>query len=111
MPIYEYACDACGKKTEIIQGMNERPLRACPHCGEKKLKKLMSVPAIQFKGSGFHITDYASADRTAGMKKSEGEKSESPVKADKAEKSETAGKFEKVEKKPEKAEKKKKSKE
>jgi predicted nucleic acid-binding Zn ribbon protein len=39
--------------------MNERPLRICPHCGEKKLKKAFSAPAIQFKGSGFYITDYA----------------------------------------------------
>jgi putative FmdB family regulatory protein len=108
MPIYEYACDACGKKTEVIQGMRERPLRVCPHCGERKLKKLMSAPAIQFKGSGFHITDYASADRTAGLKKSEGEKSDSSSSA-KPEKSESAGKSEKVEKKSEKAEKKKKS--
>jgi predicted nucleic acid-binding Zn ribbon protein len=39
--------------------MNERPLRICPHCGGKKLKKAFSAPAIQFKGSGFYITDYA----------------------------------------------------
>jgi putative FmdB family regulatory protein len=109
MPIYEYACDACGKKTEVIQGMNEKPLKVCPHCGEKKLKKLMSAPAIQFKGSGFYITDYASGDRKSGGKKAEGEKSEGAgkaEKADKAEKSESAGKSEKVEKK---ADKKKKS--
>jgi len=114
MPIYEYACDACGKKTEVIQGMSEKPLKVCPHCGQKKLKKLMSVPAIQFKGSGFYITDYASGDRTSGAKKAESEKSAAGASSPKSEKSEggkseTAGKSEKVEKKPEKAEKKKKS--
>ena len=58
MPIYEYDCQSCGKKTEVIQRMKERPLRICPHCGGK-LKKAFSAPAIQFKGSGFYITDYA----------------------------------------------------
>ncbi len=106
MPIYEYRCGACGKKTEVIQGMNEKPLRVCPHCGEKKLKKLMSAPAIQFKGSGFYITDYARGSSEASGKKSEGEKADiagaaekSEKAAPKAEKSESAGKSEKVEKK------------
>jgi len=97
MPIYEYACDACGKKTEVIQGMNEKPLRVCPHCGERKLKKLLSAPAIQFKGSGFYITDYARA-RQEGGKAPGGEKSEGGA----AEKTEKAGKAERVEKKKEK---------
>ncbi len=59
MPLYEYVCQKCGRKTEVLQRMNERPLRICPHCGGKKLKKAFSAPAIQFKGSGFYITDYA----------------------------------------------------
>jgi len=58
MPLYEYVCQACGKKTEVLQGMKERPLRTCPDCGGK-LKKAFSAPAIQFKGSGFYTTDYA----------------------------------------------------
>jgi len=58
MPIYEYVCQSCGKKTEVLQGMREKPLKICPHCGGK-LKKAFSAPAIQFKGSGFYITDYA----------------------------------------------------
>ena len=57
MPIYEYLCEKCRKKTEVIQRIGERPLRVCPHCGGK-LKKAISAPAIQFKGSGFYITDY-----------------------------------------------------
>ena len=58
MPLYEYVCQSCGKKTEVLQGMKERPLKVCPHCGGK-LKKAFSAPAIQFKGSGFYTTDYA----------------------------------------------------
>lgn len=58
MPLYEYACASCKKKIEVLQGFNEKPIRNCPHCGGK-LKKLMSSPAIQFKGSGWYVTDYA----------------------------------------------------
>jgi putative FmdB family regulatory protein len=58
MPLYEYVCQKCKAKTEVLQRMKERPLRICPHCGGK-LKKAFSAPAIQFKGSGFYTTDYA----------------------------------------------------
>ena len=58
MPLYEYVCQKCKRKTEVLQRMKERPLRICPHCGGK-LKKAFSAPAIQFKGSGFYTTDYA----------------------------------------------------
>jgi putative FmdB family regulatory protein len=62
MPIYEYACEKCKRKTEAIQRVGEKPLRICPHCGGK-LKKMASAPAIQFKGSGWYITDYARAKK------------------------------------------------
>jgi len=58
MPIYEYVCQSCGKKTEALQRVGEKHLKICSHCGGK-LKKVFSAPAIQFKGSGFYITDYA----------------------------------------------------
>src|SRR5712692_2934669 len=58
MPLYEYVCQSCGKKTEVIQRVGERPLKICPHCAGK-LKKAFSAPATQFKGSGFYMTDYA----------------------------------------------------
>jgi putative FmdB family regulatory protein len=58
MPLYEYVCRDCKRKTEVLQRMKERPLRICPRCGGK-LKKAFSAPAIQFKGSGFYTTDYA----------------------------------------------------
>ena len=60
MPIYEYACAKCGKKTEMIQRVGEKPLKICPHCGGR-LTKLLSSPAIHFKGSGWYVTDYARA--------------------------------------------------
>jgi putative FmdB family regulatory protein len=102
MPIYEYVCNKCAKKTEVIQRMDEAPLKVCPHCGGR-LKKAISAPAIQFKGSGWYVTDYArgSKEGGGGSKKESGEKSES-----KSEKTESAGKSEKVEKKAEKKEKK-----
>ncbi len=58
MPLYEYVCEDCKRKTEVLQRLRERPLKICPHCGGK-LKKAFSAPAIQFKGSGFYTTDYA----------------------------------------------------
>ena len=104
MPIYEYVCGSCKKKTEVIQRVNDSPLKVCPHCGGK-LKKAISAPAIQFKGSGFYITDYARSSGEGSPKKTEsGEKSEG--KSEKSEKSESSGKSEKVEKKTEKKEKK-----
>jgi putative FmdB family regulatory protein len=58
MPIYEYKCEACGKRMEKLQKLSDPPCKKCPHCGGA-LKKLISSPAIQFKGNGFYITDYA----------------------------------------------------
>jgi putative FmdB family regulatory protein len=58
MPIYEYGCQSCGKRTEVLQRMDDPPLAACPQCGGE-VKKLVSAPAVQFKGSGWYVTDYA----------------------------------------------------
>lgn len=58
MPIYEYECLQCGKRTELLQRMDEAPLAACPECGGQ-VRKLLSAPAVQFKGSGWYVTDYA----------------------------------------------------
>jgi putative FmdB family regulatory protein len=61
MPLYEYECDACGHRFEKIQKFSDPLVEACPNCGGV-VHKLMSSPAIQFKGSGFYITDYAKKD-------------------------------------------------
>jgi putative FmdB family regulatory protein len=59
MPLYEYECGACGHRFERIQKFSDPHVDVCPNCGERKVHKLVSSPAIQFKGSGWYITDYA----------------------------------------------------
>jgi len=59
MPLYEYECDACGKRFEVIQKFSDPAPDACRKCGSGPVHRLQSSPAIQFKGSGFYITDYA----------------------------------------------------
>ena len=63
MPLYEYQCDSCGHRFEVIQKFSDALVDTCPKCGSK-VHKLMSSPAIQFKGSGFYITDYARKSST-----------------------------------------------
>src|ERR1700688_2088404 len=58
MPLYEYQCTACVKRTEYWQRFDEAPRAACPACGGA-VKKLVSSPAFQFKGTGWYVTDYA----------------------------------------------------
>lgn len=81
MPIYEYQCESCTDKFEIKQSMKDDALTACPRCG-KRVQRLISSPAIMFKGSGWYVTDYSDK-----MKPSPG--SELPV-AKTEEKKETA---------------------
>lgn len=57
MPLYEYQCPQCGR-FEVIRKFSDAPLSACPTCG-REIQKLPSAPAIQFKGSGWYVTDYA----------------------------------------------------
>jgi putative FmdB family regulatory protein len=59
MPLYEYQCDACGHRFELIQKFSDPPAEACASCGGGPVRKLLSSPAFQFKGSGWYITDYA----------------------------------------------------
>ena len=58
MPIYEYQCESCTDKFEIKQSMKDDALTACPRCG-KRVQRLISSPAIMFKGSGWYVTDYS----------------------------------------------------
>lgn len=57
MPLYEYECNACAHRFEVIQKFSDAPIDVCPKCGSA-VSKLFSSPAIQFKGSGFYLTDY-----------------------------------------------------
>jgi putative FmdB family regulatory protein len=67
MPLYEYECDSCGHRFEVIQKFSDAPIEKCPKCGST-VRKLMSSPAIQFKGSGWYINDYAKKDSAAATK-------------------------------------------
>jgi putative FmdB family regulatory protein len=58
MPLYEYECLACGERSEVLQRFSDPPLAACPKCGGE-VKKLVSAPGFQFKGTGWYATDYA----------------------------------------------------
>ena len=82
MPLYEYECDACGHRFEKIQKFSDPLEETCPKCGGH-VHKLMSSPAIQFKGSGFYITDYPKGEKGSAPK-SDGGKTDKADKADKA---------------------------
>jgi putative FmdB family regulatory protein len=58
VPLYEYQCKSCHTLTERIQKFSDPPLTVCPHCGGE-LEQLLSAPAVQFKGAGWYVTDYA----------------------------------------------------
>jgi putative FmdB family regulatory protein len=59
MPLYEYQCDACGARFELIRKFSDPPLTTCPKCGQEKVRKLVSSPAFHLKGAGWYATDYA----------------------------------------------------
>src|SRR5262245_25901054 len=96
MPLYEYECEACGTRFEKIQKFSDPPLDVCAKCGKGPVKKLLSSPAIQFKGSGWYITDYAQTKETKETKETtKGEtkgdsKSESSTDSSKTESSKSA---------------------
>ena len=95
MPTYEYECPECEEVVEIIHGVNQRPPRKCPACGKtSRLRKQLTAPAFQFKGSGWYVTDYARKKEKkgkAGSEASGGEGGDSS-KADKSEASEKSKK-------------------
>jgi len=93
VPLYEYECQACHHRFERIQKYSDPIVRKCPACGRKKVKKLLSSPAIQFKGTGWYITDYQRKGSSASLpdhsesdkdkKKPEKDAEKKPVKPDK----------------------------
>jgi len=80
MPLYEYECINCKERVEIIQRVSDPPQPHCAKCGSE-MKKLISSPAIQFKGSGFYKTDYASSKPSESKGESKSE-SKSETKSD-----------------------------
>ena len=94
MPLYEYQCKKCGHRFEKIQKFSDRPVKKCPQCGGP-VEQTISAPAVQFKGSGWYVTDYAkkstapaSSDGGSKESKKEDKKSETSVKDGTAKKAE-----------------------
>ncbi len=81
MPLYEYECEACGHRFERIQKFSDPLVDVCPVC-RGLVKKLLSSPAIQFKGSGWYITDYARKSSTDAGKSSSPSGSTDSAKSD-----------------------------
>ena len=83
MPLYEYQCTKCKRRTEKIESVSGPHLKKCPHCGGK-VESLISAPAIQFKGSGWYVTDYAGksggGDSAMGAKSEASESKETTTK-------------------------------
>ena len=86
MPIYEYECRKCKDHLEVFQKMSDKPPVKCKKCGGR-LEKLVSASAIQFKGTGWYVTDYAGNGRKAAEK---AEKAESDTASDSAASKDTA---------------------
>ncbi len=89
MPLYEYQCPKCGHRFERIQKFSDPDPKKCPECGAGKLERLLHAPAVQFKGSGWYVTDYGkagSSSKSAEPKPSEssGSKSDEKTKSDSA---------------------------
>jgi putative FmdB family regulatory protein len=70
MPLYEYQCQNCGHRFERIQKFSDAPIAECPQCGGA-VRKLVSSPAFQFKGTGWYVTDYARQGEKSGEKSGE----------------------------------------
>ena len=75
MPLYEYECDTCGKRFELIQKFSDGPPEACPKCGKGPVQRQVSSPAFHLKGSGWYITDYARKGTSPEGESSKGESS------------------------------------
>ena len=77
MPLYEYQCTKCREVCEVLQKVKDKPPERCPKCGGPVVKRISS-PAIQFKGSGWYITDYAKKNGTPAGAKVEAKPADKP---------------------------------
>jgi putative FmdB family regulatory protein len=73
MPLYEYQCTKCGHRFEKIQKFSDRPVTKCPECGGR-VEQTISAPAVQFKGSGWYVTDYAKKSSATASSSDSGSK-------------------------------------
>jgi putative FmdB family regulatory protein len=86
MPVYTYRCEACGVQFERHQSFTDAPLKNCPECRKKALKKVITPTKIIFKGSGFYATDHKSpSGETSSAKKADKEEKKSTPKESSAE--------------------------
>jgi putative FmdB family regulatory protein len=76
MPVYTYRCENCGVQFERQQSYNDEPLKVCPECRKKALKKVISPVRVVFKGSGFYATDHKSPSGDTPKPKKEEKKTE-----------------------------------
>ena len=76
MPIYEYLCDDCDHRLEVMQKISEEKLKECPECGEESLRKLVSAASFRLKGTGWYETDFKDKPKKSTEKPKNGEKSE-----------------------------------
>jgi putative FmdB family regulatory protein len=95
MPLYEYQCSKCGHRFEKIQKFSDKKIKKCPECGGP-VEQVISAPAVQFKGSGWYVTDYAKKSSTSASsdsgKDSKDSKKEEKPKAETAKESKKADK-------------------
>jgi putative FmdB family regulatory protein len=73
VPLYEYQCESCGERFEVIQKFSDPPAERCTNCGKGPVRRLLSSPAIQFKGTGWYVTDYAQKGSAASESADKGE--------------------------------------
>jgi putative FmdB family regulatory protein len=85
VPIYEYACKACGETFEVFLNASDKPVKKCTHCNSTKIQKLISNCSFQLKGTGWYATDYANKDKNSvGKNKKKESDSNAPDTGDKA---------------------------
>jgi len=94
MPLYEYECKKCRHRFERIQKFSDPHIKKCPECGGP-VEQLLSPPAVQFKGSGWYVTDYAKKSSAPAAGDSSGGKTESTTKKEEKPKTEHHKKAEK----------------
>ncbi len=92
MPLYEYECKKCHHRFERIQKYSDPHVKKCPDCGGK-VEQVLSAPAVQFKGSGWYVTDYAkkSSSGSGSSSSSNGDSSDSSGKKDEKKESKSEG--------------------
>src|SRR5271165_1835542 len=91
MPLYEYECKKCGHRFEKIQKFSDRMVKKCPDCGGQ-VEQMISAPAVQFKGTGWYVTDYAKKSSSPGSSGSDSSSKEGDSSSKEKDKKDDKGK-------------------